>query len=282
MATSFQYFSKLPRALRCAVWSTAMKEPRFVFITEQHVDAPQSSIKIDNKLHEQLPSLFFVNRESRQQALAFYTIRFSVTHGPRHFLMAPTDVIAFDSTVASNTQLGFAGDTHLIRNLLFSFDLNRTLSWYFNFIELPGCQKFEPRNKEAWKKEQMNRYIMNRVFETITWAIPALRNFEHFEKVTFLYETDSASRVGYFKYEDLCPLSRIYRIREALDNATPQSGPVDKFMWKYVKGCFENKNPELAVAELKGSNEDRGDTFSLPKSSSFLNVLPGRFIEVDS
>ncbi|KAI1402644.1 hypothetical protein F4819DRAFT_485447 [Hypoxylon fuscum] len=149
---SFTMFNMLPPELRLMIWECAMDEPRIVDIEGpkfrsrfrdsiygvkvDHLAHPRF-LRIDGDIYQQVPELFFVNRESRRLAMRRYTTRLSGDqipnwpHSAARCIISRNDII-IDGSCYYFGLLPSSEGTVCIRNLAFiskyGFDIRNCLT----------------------------------------------------------------------------------------------------------------------------------------------------------
>ncbi|CAJ2510992.1 Uu.00g066170.m01.CDS01 [Anthostomella pinea] len=120
----FHLFSQLPPELRICIWELAMATPRLVDLPAPEPPGCntilQPHTKIGDLWYQQAPAFFFVNWESRVEALRVCNIRFTSTPSNhangkvRHIIMASHDILKVEHTEMQT----FSGDSNLVRNIM--------------------------------------------------------------------------------------------------------------------------------------------------------------------
>ncbi|KAM3073586.1 hypothetical protein ACMFMF_006789 [Clarireedia jacksonii] len=145
--SSFHHFSLLPFELRHKIYTFILSQPRTVSITcEKKVLVPTTRRYIESfSSTTPIPPLLHVSRESRREALKYYTPSFTTTHSPKYIYIN----FSIDTVKLSEGILGYLlpADRDSIQRLV----LNVNDAAYFGHYHMDHLRAMKSLEKiEMW------------------------------------------------------------------------------------------------------------------------------------
>ncbi len=128
----FPLFPFFPAEIRLAIWEAAIETPRIIHVGSPDKVDTSACVMFKGHLCTQVTNIFHVNQESREQALRYPFVHFSVFPDRDcldsvHFLITPHDIVAMGAMLPLPWYPGDAifscgGDAHLVQHMMINWE----------------------------------------------------------------------------------------------------------------------------------------------------------------